>query len=58
LPEEAPVKSCYEAGRDGFWLQCHLVAQGIENVVVIRPVSRSTAGPSGPTPIVLTWASY
>jgi transposase len=20
LPEDAPVRSCYEAGRDGFWL--------------------------------------
>ena len=34
LPEEAPVKTCYEAGRDGFWLHRYLVAQGIENVVV------------------------
>lgn len=34
LPEEAEVKSCYEAGRDGFWLHRCLVAQGIENVVV------------------------
>lgn len=30
----APVKSCYEAGRDGFWLQRCLLEQGIENLVV------------------------
>lgn len=26
--------SCYEAGRNGFWLHRFLVAQGIENLVV------------------------
>jgi transposase len=26
--------SCYEAGRDGFWIHRYLVAQGIENIVV------------------------
>lgn len=31
---EAPIKSCYEAGLDGFWLHRYLTAQGIENVVV------------------------
>jgi transposase len=34
LPLEAPVRSCYEAGRDGFWLHRWLVAQGLDNVVV------------------------
>ena len=34
LPEEAPVRSCYEAGRDGFWLHRFLVHHGIANVVV------------------------
>ena len=34
LPAAAPVVSCYEAGRDGFWLQRYLAAQGIRNVVV------------------------
>jgi transposase len=34
LPEDAPVCSCYEAGRDGFWLHRSLIAQGVENVVV------------------------
>ena len=34
LPETAPVQSCYEAGRDGFWLHRYLLAHHIENVVV------------------------
>lgn len=34
LPADAPVRTCYEAGRDGFWLHRWLTAQGIANVVV------------------------
>lgn len=34
LGAEAGVRSCYEAGRDGFWLHRWLVEQGIDNVVV------------------------
>jgi transposase len=34
LSENCPVKSCYEAGRDGFWLHRFLIAEGIENFVV------------------------
>src|SRR5213596_3561233 len=34
LPAEAPVLSCYEAGRDGFWLHRALTAQGVTNLVV------------------------
>ena len=34
LPEETPVISCYEAGRDGFWLHRYLEHHGIENLVV------------------------
>lgn len=34
LPESGPVRSCYEAGRDGFWLHRYLLSQGIENLVV------------------------
>jgi transposase len=34
LPESAPVRSCYEAGRDGFWLHRYLTAEGIDNVIV------------------------
>jgi transposase len=29
-----PVRSCYEAGRDGFWLHRYLTSLGIENAVV------------------------
>ena len=31
LPENARVVSCYEAGRDGFWLHRSLVAHGVQN---------------------------
>jgi transposase len=34
LASDAPVKSCYEAGRDGFWLHRYLLEQEIENLVV------------------------
>ena len=34
LAAEAPVVSCYEAGRDGFWLHRALLAHGVRNVVV------------------------
>jgi transposase len=34
LSETAPVVSCYEAGREGFWLHRFLQAQGITNAVV------------------------
>ena len=34
LPREAPVRSCYEAGRDAFWLHRWLLARGVDNVVV------------------------
>jgi len=34
LPDDAPVRSCYEAGRDGFWLHRHLHASVIENAIV------------------------
>jgi len=34
LPDDAPVRSCYEAGRDGFWLHRYLVSRGIENIIV------------------------
>ena len=32
--EEVRVVSCYEAGRDGFWIHRYLESQGIENLVV------------------------
>jgi transposase len=34
LDDETPVISCYEAGRDGFWLHRWLLAHGITNQVV------------------------
>jgi transposase len=34
LPDEAPVHSCYEAGRDGFWLHRWLTSQSVDNLVV------------------------
>jgi transposase len=34
LPPGASVHSCYEAGRDGFWLHRWLIEQGIDNIVV------------------------
>jgi transposase len=34
LPPETTVVSCYEAGRDGFWLHRCLLSLGVHNVVV------------------------
>jgi transposase len=34
LADETPVISCYEAGRDGFWLHRWLLAHGVTNHVV------------------------
>ncbi len=34
LPGDCRVLSCYEAGREGFWLHRYLVHSGINNVVV------------------------
>jgi transposase len=34
LPEDAKVISCYEAGRDGFWLDRFLQTHGVESLVV------------------------
>jgi transposase len=34
LPEETPVLSCYEAGRDGFWIHRYLEKNGIQNLIV------------------------
>src|SRR5213592_4065663 len=34
LPPDADVHSCYEAGRDGWWLHRWLKQQGIDNIVV------------------------
>lgn len=34
LPEDARVVSCYEAGRDGFWLHRSLVTHSVQNHVI------------------------
>ena len=34
LDEAAAVVSCYEAGRDGFWLHRWLLKCGVENLIV------------------------
>ena len=34
LPSDGPVQSCYEAGRDGFWLHRWFEGAGITNLVV------------------------
>ncbi len=34
IKESAAVRSCYEAGREGFWLHRALTEMGIENIVV------------------------
>jgi len=34
LSADAPVISCYEAGREGFWLHHYLVDRGVMNLVV------------------------
>jgi len=34
LPAASAVRSCYEAGRDGFWLHRWLTGRGVSNVVV------------------------
>ena len=49
LPEDAPVISCFEAGRDGFWLHRFFLAHGVQNQVVDSSsieVNRRHAGPS------------
>jgi hypothetical protein len=37
LPPDAGVISCYEAGRDGFWLHCFLISCGIDSLVGLDP---------------------
>lgn len=34
LPRTTPVSSCYEAGRDGFWLHRYLQSIGVDNRIV------------------------
>jgi transposase len=54
LPDAVQVVSCYEAGRDGFWLHRFLNNSGILNVVVdaasIEVNRRELASLAGLTP--------
>jgi transposase len=34
LPGDAPVRSCYEAGRDGFWVHRLVTSLGVDNCVI------------------------
>lgn len=34
LPDGARVVSCYEAGRDGFWIHRYMLSAGVQNIVV------------------------
>ncbi len=34
LTNDAKVLSCYEAGRDGFWIHRFLTNEGVENIVI------------------------
>jgi transposase len=34
LPADTPVLSCYEAGRDGFWIHRYLEENGVQNLIV------------------------
>lgn len=34
LPAKCPVVSCYEAGRDGFWIHRWLESQQVQNMIV------------------------
>lgn len=40
LPSTAPVVSCYEAGRDGFWIHRAVTARGWDNCVVDSGASK------------------
>ena len=51
LPDDTPVLSCYEAGRDGFWLHRYLTHGNIQTSSSTPRQSRSTAAPAAPNPI-------
>ncbi len=34
LPADTAVMSCYEAGRDGFWLHRYLLSKGVQSLIV------------------------
>ena len=49
LPDDAPVVSGYEAGRDGFWLHRFLTQEGSRTRSSTRPRSRSIAAGAAPS---------
>src|SRR6202035_900357 len=55
LAPDAPVMSCYEAGREGFWLHRWLVAHGVHNVVVDSSSIEATDERGGRRPTASTW---
>ena len=57
LPDTAPVVSCYEAGREGFWLHRCLQGHGITTMWWIPPPLRSTAVAVAPRAMGWTCAS-
>jgi transposase len=48
LEPTAAVHSCYEAGRDGWWLHRWLIGQGIDNIVVDSASIEVNRTPGGP----------
>ena len=41
LPADAPVRTCYEAGRDGFWVHRALAARGAEVLGTARDLDKA-----------------
>ena len=58
LPAEAPVVSCYEAGRDGFWLDRFSRAAASPIASSTRRASKCIAGSGAPRPTGSTPASW
>jgi len=57
LPEIARVMSCYEAGRDGFWLHRYLVEAGSRTWWWTRRASKSIGGFGGRRRTAWIWPS-
>src|SRR5437762_2016916 len=55
--EDAPVVSCYEAERDGFWLHRYLTARGVSNVIVDSASIGEEKGEEKRTQLVLIRAA-
>ncbi|MGI9077581.1 MAG: hypothetical protein ACR2G6_09670 [Gemmatimonadaceae bacterium] len=53
-----PVRSCYEAGRDGFWLHRYLVSRGIINRIVDSSSIEVIGAGGGRKPIASMPASW